>query len=293
MLKSDIEIKVFEKISSKDQTSIKESANKVESAIALVKRLRAKDGCPWDKEQTHLTLRPYLIEETYEVLDVIDLSEKNFSTEIHSKFKEELGDLLLQILLHSELASENGHFNFGDVANNMVEKLVRRHPHVFGDVKVSSSDQVLQNWEAIKSKEKKSNKNVKKEGMLDGLPKNLPSLQKAARIGEKVHRIGFDWPNWQGSMLKVDEELVELKSAISSGNMDEIENELGDLFFSLCNLARHLKIQPEDAHRKAITKFELRFHKLEAEFEKQGIDLHSASLEELDKVWNKIKHSNA
>lgn len=291
MQRTETEIKVFEKISLEDQSKIKVSAYKTESAIALVKRLRAKDGCPWDREQTHLTLRPYLIEEAYEVLDVIDKIESNTNEkEIANKFKEELGDLLLQILLHSELASEKNHFDFGDVALNMVTKLVRRHPHVFGDVQVSGSEQVLQNWEAIKSQEKKSEKGTKKEGLLDGLPKNLPSLQKAARIGEKAHRIGFDWPDWQGSMLKVDEELSELKTAIKNGDLKEIEMELGDLFFSLCNLSRHLKIQPEDAHRKAISKFEKRFRCLESEFEKLNKDIHTATLEELDEVWNKIKN---
>ncbi len=283
---SDSEKKVYEKINAQALSQIQDSAQKLEVAIALVKRLRAPDGCPWDKEQTHLTLRPYLIEEAYEVLDVLDQSETNQNSQkINDKLKEELGDLLLQILLHSELKSEKNEFTVGDVALALVDKLVRRHPHVFGEVKVNNSDQVLQNWEAIKSKEKEKTK----EGLLDGLPKNLPSLQKAARIGEKAQRIGFDWPDWQGSMKKVEEELLELKQAIDLNNKEQIEMEMGDLFFSLCNLSRHLKIQPEDAHRMAILKFEKRFQKLEEHFRSIQKDIHTASLEELDNVWIQVK----
>ncbi len=276
---------IFKKLTGDEKKKIDLMAPSMALAVGLVARLRGNEGCPWDREQTHLTLRPYLIEEAYEVLDVLDqeLIDQN-------KLKEELGDLLLQILLHSRLSEEEGSFHFGDVCSSMVEKLVSRHPHVFGDTKVKGSDEVLKNWESLKKKEGKKR-------LLEGLPKNLPSLQRAARIGEKANRIGFDWKDWKGSMSKVDEELSELKESINQSidqdgkvnSNQHIEEELGDLFFSLCNLARFLKITPEDAHRKAISKFEKRFSKIEDHFENIGKDIHTATLEELDEVWEKIK----
>ena len=174
----------------------------------------------------------------------------------------------------------------------MAAKLVSRHPHVFGSSNVSSSEQVLVNWEALKKQERAQSSvdpTAKKKGLLDGLPKNLPSLQRAARIGEKANRIGFDWKDWQGSWAKVEEETRELREAIDSGNPKDIEHELGDLFFALCNLSRHLKITPEDAHRKAIDRFQDRFYALEAICNSEGIDIQTASLEKLDEVWERVK----
>lgn len=277
--KDNLDQIVYQKITEKDAETLARASLDLKLAAALVARLRGPEGCPWDKEQTHLTLRPYLIEEAYEVLEVIDQEKID-----PVKFKEELGDLLLQILLHSELARERGEFDIGDVARALVSKLVYRHPHVFADTKVADADGVVSNWEKLKKKESPEKKSV-----LDGLPKNLPSLQRAARIGEKAKGVGFDWSDWKGSMEKVDEELVEIKDAIASKNQEHIEEEIGDMFFALCNLSRHLKIQPEDAHRKAIMKFETRFRKLEKVCEERGVEMSKASLETLDKIWDEVK----
>lgn len=294
---------IFANIATDRVAAIDAMCEQLKLAVGLVERLRGPNGCPWDREQNHLTLRPYVIEEAYEVLDVLDRYQTTgdskllakqtphdqyvprdgfFSDKDQSLFKEELGDLLLQVILHAQLCFERGEFHFGDVGEFMARKLVSRHPHVFGDSKVSGSDQVLQNWEALKKKEGK-------QGLLEGLPKNLPSLQRAARIGEKVNRVGFDWKDWQGSWCKVEEELKELREAIDKGSRQDQEDELGDLFFALCNLARHLKIQPEDAHRKAIAKFEQRFSRVEKICQERGIDMATASLETLDAIWDQVK----
>lgn len=302
-MEKSLEKVIFESISPEETQKIESTLPGFKLAVGLVARLRGPNGCPWDREQDPLTLRPYLIEEAYEVLDVIDqyqakqnpkeLAKKtdatqfvpangSFSKEDSGKLCEELGDLLLQVILHAQLASERGEFTVGDVARNMAAKLVSRHPHVFGDAQAKNSDDVLKNWESLKKKEGK-------KGTLDGLPKNLPSLQRAARIGEKAHRVGFDWKDWEGSWEKVKEEIDELQEALDSKKESEIEHEIGDLFFALCNLSRHLSIQPEDAHRKAIARFETRFRMLEQKFDNAGKDMHSATLKELDEVWEEVK----
>jgi MazG family protein len=294
---------IFDGIDPAQIAAIDAMAEQMKLAIGLVARLRGANGCPWDREQNHLTLRPYLIEEAYEVLEVLDRYESKtnpkelakqtprdkavaadgaFQPKDRKELCEELGDLLLQVILHAQLTWERGEFNVGDVGEEMARKLVSRHPHVFGEALASTSDQVLQNWEALKKKEGK-------KSLLGGLPKNLPSLQRAARIGEKANRVGFDWKDWQGAWSKVEEELRELKEAIDSKNSNHIEHELGDIFFSLCNLARHLKIQPEDAHRKAIGRFETRFNRVEEICVQEGIDMQGAPLEKLDEVWDRVK----
>lgn len=294
---------IFSGIAPERAKAIDAMCEQLKLAVGLVERLRGPKGCPWDREQSHLSIRQYLIEEAYEVLDVLDRYQPtgdskqlakqvttdqyvprdgSFSEKDRLLLREELGDLLLQVLLHSQLAWERGEFTMGDVGEAMAAKLVSRHPHVFGETKASNSEQVLQNWEALKKKEGK-------KGVLEGLPKNLPSLQRAARIGEKVGRVGFDWKDWRGSWLKVDEETRELREAIESGDQAAIEHELGDLFFALCNLSRHLKIQPEDAHRKAISRFESRFNEVERICAEEGIDMASASLEKLDEIWDRVK----
>jgi tetrapyrrole methylase family protein / MazG family protein len=279
----DLRQTIFESLTPEQTKQIEEFCKQMELAVGLVMRLRGPNGCPWDREQDHLTLRPYLIEEAYEALDVLDRFQDGKFSDADQKFlREELGDVLLQVLLHSQIAEERGDFSVGDVAEKLAAKLVSRHPHVFGDAKANDAEEVLQNWEQLKKKEGK-------KGMLDGLPKNLPSLQRAARIGEKANRVGFDWKDWQGSWTKVEEELRELREAIDHKNPKEMEHELGDMFFALCNLARHLKIQPEDAHRKAIARFEGRFSEMEKIFESQGKDMHTATLEELDQVWDRVK----
>lgn len=298
-----LEKTIFEGLDARTTAAIDAMLSQVRLAVGLVARLRGPNGCPWDREQNHLTLRPYLIEEAYEVLDILDLYKSKTDPKALAKqtpkdkpvpadgafdaadakvLREELGDLLLQVVLHAQLCWERGEFHFGDVSEGMAAKLVSRHPHVFGDASASSSEQVLQNWEQLKKKEGK-------KSVLDGMPKNLPSLQRAARIGEKANRVGFDWKDWQGSWTKVEEELRELREAIDSGKSAEMEHELGDMFFALCNLSRHLKIQPEDAHRKAIGRFESRFRRVEEIAAAEGVDMQSASLEKLDEIWDRVK----
>lgn len=303
MANKELEKTIFEGIDPKTKAAIDAMCSQVRLAVGLVARLRGPRGCPWDREQNHLTLRPYLIEEAYEVLEILDRYESKQDPKALAKstpndqfvpadgtfkeadikvLREELGDLLLQIILHAQLAMERGEFTFGDVGEAMAAKLVSRHPHVFGEAKAGSSEQVLQNWEQLKKKEGK-------KSILEGMPKNLPSLQRAARIGEKAHRVGFDWKDWQGAWTKVEEELGELKRAIDGKQPGEIEHELGDMFFALCNLSRHLKVQPEDAHRKAIGRFEKRFTRLEEIAKEEGIDIQSSSLEKLDEIWDRVK----
>jgi MazG family protein len=293
--------------------ALKEKLNELDSflpalkqAMALVARLRGPNGCPWDREQNHLTIRPYLIEEAYETLDVLDRyhSQKDpkaiakstpatefvpadgaFTPTDQEALKEELGDLLLQVLLHAQLCWERDEFHVGDVARTMTEKLVRRHPHVFGDTSVEGSEGVLNNWEQIKKKEKQ---NKGGHSALD-VPKGLPSLQRAERIGDKAGRLGFDWKRREDVWKKVEEEFQELKEALASGDPHHIEHEIGDLFFAASNLSRWYKIHPEDAHRKAISRFEKRFRMVEKWFLEQGKDMATADEPTLDAAWNWAK----
>ena len=251
-----------------------------EELVKIMKTLHGPGGCPWDNEQTHESLKPYLIEEAYEVIEAIDSSSDKQLT-------EELGDLLLQVIFHAEIADSEGRFNIDDVIKGIIEKLKLRHPHVFGNITVDSSKQVIKNWEEIKRKEKREKK--KGGSVLDGLPKNLPALIKARRIQEKVSHIGFDWARTEDVIFKIEEELKELKEASRSNDRDAIEEELGDLLFSVANLARFVSLCPEDALRKTINKFQRRFQYIERELPKRGKKLEEASLEEMDKLWEEIK----
>ncbi len=245
-----------------------------------MKRLHDPDGCPWDREQTHQSLKPYLLEETYEVLEAIDSGSDGQLT-------EELGDLLLQIVFHGEIASRDNRFTIEDIIAGIIDKLIRRHPHVFGNVKVDGSEQVLKNWEEIKRREKRGKKGG--GSVLDGLPRSLPALIKARRIQEKVSRVGFAWERTEEVMLKVEEELEELKEANQKRDIHAIEEELGDLLFAVANLARFVSLCPEDALRKTIDKFQRRFQYIERELPKRGMKLGEASLEEMDKLWDEVK----
>ncbi len=248
--------------------------------VDVMKKLRGKNGCPWDKKQNHKSLKPYLIEEVYEVIDAIDREDYN-------DLKEELGDLLLQIVFHSQIAKENGIFTIDDVAEGIVEKLIRRHPHVFGDVKVKDSDEVLKNWEKIKKEEGK-------ESVLDGVPKGLPALLKARRVQEKAKRVGFDWKNIDGALEKVEEEFKELKEAIKSNKKDEISEEFGDLLFSLVNVSRFLGIDAEDSLQQTINKFMERFKAIENKIKKsEKKNIEEYSLEELDELWDRVKEEKS
>ncbi len=240
--------------------------------IRIMARLRAEDGCPWDRDQTLATLRSYLVEETYEVLDALD----HGSIDDH---REELGDLLLQVVFQSQIRSEEGAFDAAAVANAISDKLLRRHPHVFGDTEVSGAEDVVQNWEAIKAKEKKG-----RRSRLDGVPRNLPALLRAERIQGKASRAGFDWPDAAGPTAKVEEEWAELTEARTARNPAAVEHELGDVLFSVVNLARHLGVSPEDALRSSIDRFEARFRRLESELPPGRADPVA-----LDEAWEKVK----
>ena len=243
-----------------------------------MKTLRSDKGCPWDREQTHESLRPYLIEEAYEVLDAIDAKDDN-------ELKIELGDLLLQVVFHAQLAHEEGLFSIDDVSSAVSEKLIRRHPHVFGDAKADTSDQVLTNWEKIKQSEKGPGK----KSVLDGLPSHLPALLKAFRIQEKVARVNFDWQDIKAVFGKIREEISELEEAHDSTDQAAQEEEFGDLLFSLVNLARHLKVTPEDALRFTNEKFIRRFNYIEEKMSLTGESMDDATLEQLDLLWDEAK----
>jgi len=246
--------------------------------IYLMKRLRGPNGCPWDREQTLEKLKPYLIEESYEVLDAIDNG-------IPERIKEELGDLLFQIMFISEIFEEKGHFNINDVINNLFEKMVRRHPHVFSNISVRDSNEVLKNWSRIKEEE------GTKESILDGIPNILPSLLRAHRIGEKASMVGFDWDNKEDVYKKVEEEMEELKNSISYESHERIEEEFGDLLFAIVNLGRFLKINSEEALRKGIERFIDRFRYIEKKIKEDRRDIRETSIEEMEKLWNESKRT--
>jgi len=245
----------------------------------IMATLRGPGGCPWDQEQTHKDINPYLIEEAYEVLESIDKED-------FDGLKEELGDLLVHIFFHCQLTDEKNRFNANDVAKSACEKLIRRHPHVYGDKKAATTDEVLKNWEKIKQQE---GKGKKKESILEGLPKSLPATVKAFRIGEKTSRVGFDWSDKKGILEKVKEELDEFQSAIASKDSKATEEEYGDLLFTLANVGRFLKVDPETALRKASDKFIQRFQSIEKECKANNRSLQDLSAKEWNELWEKAK----
>jgi MazG family protein len=257
-----------------DPQTILEMEDQVARLIAVMALLRhPQKGCPWDREQTLASLKPYLVEETYEVLDAIDSGDPN-------EICTELGDVLLQIAFQSQIASEAGWFDFHDVAESISRKLIRRHPHVFGDSTAQTPDDVIDLWEATKRKEKAG------AGLLDGVPHHLPALQKAHRMTEKAARVGFDWPDITGVLDKVSEEAGEL---VDAATLEEQEAEFGDLIFALANLARHLKIDPEVALQKTNRRFQQRFRHVEKGSAARGRELTAMSLAEMDELWEEAK----
>lgn len=253
--------------------------------IAIMQRLLAPGGCPWDQEQTYASLRKYVLEEACEVIDAIDSGKP-------AALKDELGDLLLQVAFLGELARRDGNFGPDDVVRAIVEKLVRRHPHVFGEVSVSGSDEVLTNWDKIKLEE------YGDRGVLAGLPQSFPALARAQRISDKVSRVGFDWPDARGSRDKVSEELAELDEAVAGGDPERIESELGDTLFALVNFARHQGVNAEQALRKTADRFSARFAHVEGRVKEQhggfprgedGKPTRGLPLETLDAYWNEAK----
>ena len=251
-----------------------------ESFAEIVAHLRAPDGCPWDQKQTHQTLRTHLLEEAYETLTAMDENDS-------AGMREEFGDLLLQIVLNAQIATETDEFSTASVIKGIYDKIVRRHPHVFGDVELNGVDGVLQNWEKIKEKERKDNGVGEKEkGLLDGVPSALPALTQALEYQDRAARVGFDWPEVDGVLDKVREEIEEIKQA---QNIDEVTAELGDLFFVLVNLARWRKVDAESALRGTNLKFKKRFGYVEQGAKKQGRNLSDMTLEEMDALWNEAK----
>ena len=254
-----------------------EEGTSFEAFAEIVAHLRAPDGCPWDKEQTHQTLRKHLLEESYETLSAMDANDVD-------GMREEFGDLLLQIVLNSYIAYQDGEFAFTDVTKHIYDKIVRRHPHVFGDLTLDGVDGVLQNWEKLKEKERGGKKENK--GILDGVPSSLPALNQAQEYQERAARVGFDWPEVENVLDKVREEIEEVKTA---DNPDQVRAELGDLFFVLVNLARWRNVDAESALREANLKFKRRFAYVEDGAKKQGHNLSDMSLEEMDAFWNEAK----
>jgi len=253
----------------------------VKELVELVRRLRGPGGCPWDAAQTAHSVRMYLLEEAYEVLDAIEGGD---SGEVRS----ELGDLLFQIVFVAYLAEEEGRFDFVEVVEEITEKMIRRHPHVFGDVKVRNAEEVAVNWAAIKKTEKGA---VQGRGpFLRHVSANLPALQRAHRLGERASKAGFDWPDKEAVWEKVREEIGELEDAMGSEEPAKVEEELGDLLFSLVNLARHWGLTAEDLLRKSNAKFVHRFERMEKALSSAGKDFAGTTLEEMDRVWNKIKN---
>lgn len=248
---------------------------KVEKLLKVMKRLRQE--CPWDAKQTHHSLKPYLLEEAYEVLETIDF-------ENWKSLPSELGDLLLQIVFHSEIASEAGCFKFEDVVDHITAKLIERHPHVFGDKEVHGSEQVQENWEHTKVISENRN------SILSGIPKTAPALLQAQRLQEKAATVGFDWSEIEPVIHKIEEEIGELKDAITEGNLQLAKGELGDLIFGIVNMSRFMKINAEDALRMTNEKFVKRFQYIEQKYDKQPSEMKKASLEELDSYWNEAKN---
>lgn len=251
--------------------------SKMDELLAILKRLRAPDGCPWDREQTLQTIKPCLQEECYELLAAIDEN----SIEHH---REELGDVLLQVVFQCAIREEEGSFTLDDVIDELNAKLIRRHPHVFGTTEAKTVDKVLQNWEQIKQKEKQP-----KSSALDGVPDALPALLKAQRTQAKASRVGFDWADSSGAIEKVQEEFTEFAKASATGNSEQCAEEFGDILFSLVNVARFCEIDAEGALRAATAKFAKRFRAVEKRVKESGREMKSCTLEELDAVWDEVK----
>ncbi len=245
---------------------------------AIMHRLRAPGGCPWDAEQTHQSIVTNLIEEAYETVDTIQRGD-------HEHLKEELGDLLLQVIFHSELAEEAGRFNLDDVARGISEKLVRRHPHVFALSDAATPDAVLKQWDEIKRGEK----GHEQKPFLHGVGKGLPALLRAAKLQKKASKVGFDWPDEAGVLDKIREETAELEAAIAAADTAAIDEELGDLMFSVVNLARFRKLDPEVLMATANAKFEQRFATMERDLKQRGFDLEAATTEQMEASWQAAK----
>jgi tetrapyrrole methylase family protein / MazG family protein len=266
-----------------------------ERLVAVQARLRAPNGCPWDREQTHQTLRTYLVEEAYEVLEALDSKDD-------AKFAEEMGDLLLQIVFHSQIAQEEGRFSVSDVVREIHDKMIRRHPHVFGEIRAKDSAEVLRNWEQIKAHERRLknetgkpavNRAAAEPSLLDGVSRGLPATLEGFQLTRKAARIGFDWEDASGVIEKLAEETEELKKALKSEDAKRIEEELGDLLFAAINLSRFLKTDPEIALKKANAKFSRRFHAMERAARATGREFKELPRDEMEALWDETKKSES
>lgn len=251
--------------------------------VEVVARLRDPEcGCPWDLKQTHASLVPNFIEELYECVEAIEANDQ-----VH--LSEELGDLLLHILMQARIAEEEGHFDMAQVCRKIADKLIRRHPHIFGDGHATDAKGVKLNWERIKQEEKKASRT----SAIDGIPTAMPALIVAQRMQEKAASVGFDWPDIAPVFAKIEEEIGEFEEAYASGDREEMQKELGDVLFSIVNLSRKLDLDAESCLRSSITKFDRRFRAVEQHFQSQNISMHEQSLEELDEVWDRAKETES
>jgi MazG family protein len=268
-----------------DSSKSRTAGEKFARLVEIMARLRAPGGCPWDREQTFDTIKPYTIEETYEVLDAIDARD-------WPGLAEELGDFMLQAVFYSQMAEEAGHFRIEDALDAINEKLVRRHPHVFSDAEANTADAVLKQWNEIKAAEKET-KGIPKQLLLEGVPRSVPALVEATQISSKAAKAGFDWENPEQVLGKLDEELHELAEARRTASPDEVEGELGDILFVLVNLARFLKVDPEQALRKSNAKFRRRFAHVETSLRERGRSLEESQIEEMEALWQEAKVKEA
>lgn len=260
--------------------SDKEADQRISELMEVMARLRGENGCPWDKEQTHVSLKPCLLEETYELLDALDGGDPQ-------KLCDELGDVLLQVVFHSQIAMEQGRFTLGDVIGGLTEKIVRRHPYVFaGEPAPQDSEAVMKQRLEIKAREKRGGET---KSALGNVPKAMPALARAQSVTRRASHLGFDWPSIEPVWGKVEEEIAELKNASASGDKTRAGEELGDLLFSLVNLARFLDLEAEDALAQTVERFTRRFHYIEGKLSETGKRLDQSSLEEMDKLWEEAK----
>jgi tetrapyrrole methylase family protein / MazG family protein len=256
--------------------------------VAVMQRLRAPGGCPWDHEQTYASLAQYLLEESYETFDAIQEADETGDT---TNLREELGDLLLQVVFHSTIGAERGDFTIDEVSEGVTQKLILRHPHVFGDTKLAKAQDVLDNWDQLKADERAASGKPQKtlESILDEVPVHFPALLEALKVSKKAAKVGFDWPHTDQIFDKISEEANELREAIKEEDKEHVAEEIGDLLFAVVNLARKLDVEPETALKKTNRKFRQRFKFIEDELKTNGTTLEASSLEEMDALWNAAK----
>lgn len=261
----------------------------IRKLVDLVARLRGTEGCPWDREQTRETLKPMLVEEAFEVLDALDAGDP-------TELQEELGDLLFQVVFHAQIAHERREFDLAAVIDRLHDKMVRRHPHVFGGADLRTADDVLRNWEDIKAAERgtaSTSDPASERSLLDGIPTRLPAMHEAYQMTSKASRVGFDWSRLEDVLAKLEEEAAELVAARGSGVGESLADEVGDLLFVAVNVARFLKVDPETALRRSNRKFARRFRHVESRVKAQGRELRHATLEELDALWEEAKRGES